>query len=161
MDRFNEFRRPSGPGQEASMEQWKAVLRWIELRRDLLLDLVRVYLGIGLFVKGLQFLSNREFLASALRDSSQLDFMDAFLAHYIPLAHLGGGLLLAIGLLTRVSALLQLPILIGAVFLVLGRDGLFAHGQEFQFTCLVLFLLGIIAVGGAGRLSVDHLLRTR
>ena len=143
------------------MEQWRTILRWIEQRRDLLLDLVRVYLGIGLFVKGLQFLSNREFLSSALRDSSQLDFLDAFLVHYIPLAHLGGGLLLAIGLLTRVSALLQLPILTGAVFLVLGRNGLFAHDQEFQFTCLVLFLLVIILIGGAGRLSVDHRLRSR
>jgi uncharacterized membrane protein YphA (DoxX/SURF4 family) len=143
------------------VEQWKSFLRWIEQRRDLLLDLVRVYLGIGLLVKGLQFLADRSFLTAALRDSSQLDFLDAFLAHYVPLAHIGGGFLLAIGLLTRVSALFQLPILAGAVFFVHGRGGLLAHDQDFQFSCLVLFLLILLLVGGPGRLSVDQRLRGR
>ncbi len=128
-------------------------------------DLVRIYLGIGLFVKGLQFISEREFLSQALRESGatefRFDFITTLLAHYIPLAHIGGGLLLAVGLLTRTSTLFQLPILIGAVFFVYGRDGLFGHNQELQFTALVLFLLILILIHGAGRLSVDHYLRER
>lgn len=138
-------------------------MRWIDEHRDVVFDLLRIYLGIGLFVKGLQFISDREFLTRALRESGavefKFDFIATFLAHYIPLAHIGGGLLLAVGLLTRVAALFQLPILVGAAFFVYGRDGLFSHNQEFQFTALVLFLLVLILIHGAGRLSVDHYLK--
>ncbi len=144
------------------MERWQAAQRWIEDHRDVVFDLMRIYLGIGLFVKGLQFISDREFLSRALRESGavefKFDFIATFLAHYIPLAHIGGGLLLAAGLMTRISTLFQLPVLVGAVFFVYGRDGLFSHNQEFQFTALVLFLLVLILIHGAGRLSVDHYL---
>jgi uncharacterized membrane protein YphA (DoxX/SURF4 family) len=147
------------------MERWNALLNWVEQRRDMVFDLMRIYLGIGLFVKGLQFISEREFLSQALRESAAIefkfDFVATFLAHYIPLAHIGGGLLLAAGLMTRISTLFQLPVLFGAVFLVYGRDGLFSHNQEFQFTALVLFLLLLILIHGAGRLSVDHYLERR
>jgi uncharacterized membrane protein YphA (DoxX/SURF4 family) len=147
------------------MERWEAIGRYIEQRRDMVFDLMRIYLGIGLFVKGLEFISDREFLTRALRESAavefKFDFLATFLAHYIPLAHIGGGLLLAAGLMTRISTLFQLPVLFGAVFLVYGRDGLFGHNQEFQFTALVLFLLILILIHGAGRLSVDHHLRAK
>lgn len=147
------------------MDWWNAANRWIEERRDMVFDLMRIYLGIGLFVKGLQFISDREFLNAALREPGavtfRFDFVAAFLAHYIPLAHIGGGLLLAAGLMTRVSTLFQLPVLFGAVFFVYGKDGLFGHNQELQFTALVLFLLILILIHGPGRLSVDHHLRAR
>ena len=139
---------------------------WIEDRRDMAFDVMRIYLGIGLFVKGLQFISDKEFLTSVLRQSDTLqfkfDFMLTFLAHYIPLAHIGGGLLLAAGFLTRVSTLFQIPVLAGAVVLSLSAEvGLFTRNQEFQFTALVLVLLILILLHGGGRLSVDHRLRSR
>jgi uncharacterized membrane protein YphA (DoxX/SURF4 family) len=142
------------------LETWN---RWIGARRDLVFDLLRIYLGIGLFVKGLQFIADPEFLSTTLRESGAIqfkfDFIATFLAHYIPLAHIGGGLLLAAGLMTRVSTLFQLPILFGAVFFVHGHDGLFGHNQALQFTALVLFLLILILIQGPGRLSVDHHLK--
>jgi uncharacterized membrane protein YphA (DoxX/SURF4 family) len=136
----------------------------IEKNRDLCFDLMRVYLGLGLFVKGVQFISDRTFLLNALQRSDTLefrfDFISTFLAHYIPLAHLGGGLLLAAGLMTRTSTLFQLPVLFGAVFLIYAEEGVLTHNQDFEFTALVLFLLILILFHGAGRLSVDHYLRT-
>lgn len=137
---------------------------WIEQRRDMVFDLIRIYLGLGLLVKGVQFISDREFLTRVLRESDAIqfkfDFLLTFLAHYIPLAHIGGGLLLAAGLLTRVSTLFQLPILVGAVILSYYEEGLFTHNQDFQFTALVLFLLVLILIHGAGRLSLDHYLKS-
>jgi uncharacterized membrane protein YphA (DoxX/SURF4 family) len=148
--------------RETPMERARAAQRFIADHRDMVFDLMRIYLGIGLAVKGLQVLSDREFLTSALRESGagefKFDFIATFLAHYIPLAHIGGGLLLAAGLMTRIATLAQLPVLTGAVFFVYGRDGLFSHNQELQFTALVLFLLVLILIHGAGRLSVDHFL---
>ena len=81
------------------MERWEALLRWIDERRDMVFDLMRIYLGIGLFVKGIQFIGDREFLLAIMQDSETMQFkfrfLETFLGHYIPLAHLGGGLLLA------------------------------------------------------------------
>ena len=78
------------------------------------------------------------------------------LLHYVILAHFIGGLLLTIGLFTRLAALAQIPILAVAVFIVHRQDGLFAMGQSLEFSALVLFLLVVILVSGAGRLSLDH-----
>jgi uncharacterized membrane protein YphA (DoxX/SURF4 family) len=66
--------------------------------------------------------------------------------------------LLALGLLTRLVALVQIPILAGAVFIVHRQDGLFALGQSLEFSALVLFLLCVVFVSGAGRLSLDHVI---
>lgn len=138
---------------------------WIDEHRDVVFDLIRIYLGIGLFVKGLEFLSEPEFLAAQLRASGEagyrFDFIKTLLAHYVPLAHIGGGLLLAAGLLTRIATALQIPVLAAAVFLAYAEEGLLTHNQELKFTALVLFLLILILIHGPGRLSVDHVLRPR
>jgi uncharacterized membrane protein YphA (DoxX/SURF4 family) len=42
------------------------------------------------------------------------------------------------------------------VFIVHRSDGLFAMGQSLEFSALVLFLLFVFLVSGAGRLSVDY-----
>ncbi len=147
------------------MESIRSLARWADTHRELGFELVRIYLGIGLFVKGLQFTQDTDFVMGLLRDSDtvqfRFNFVQTFIAHYIPIAHLGGGLLLAVGLLTRVSAMFQLPILFGAAFVIYGREGIFGHNQNFQFTALVLFLLGLMLVYGGGRWSVDHQLRKR
>lgn len=141
------------------IELFSDLRKWLNSHRYLVFDLVRIYLGIGLFVKGLQFIWNTEFLADVMERSDHLDFAQTAVMHYIPLAHLGGGLLLAVGLLTRVSTLFQLPILFGAAFVVYLPAGLFTYTQDFEFTALVLFLLILILLHGGGPLSVDHYLR--
>jgi uncharacterized membrane protein YphA (DoxX/SURF4 family) len=40
------------------------------------------------------------------------------IAHYVAVAHLVGGLMLLFGLYTRLATLVQLPVLIDAVFLL-------------------------------------------
>ena len=128
-------------------------------RLDIVIDLIRIYLGIALFAKGLYFLSHQEALNKLLEGSETTAFAQAAVAHYVIPAHLVGGLLLALGLLTRLAALSQIPILLGAVFYVwLPKVVFVEHRQNFEFSVLVLFLLALIFVYGAGRLSVDYLL---
>src|SRR6185369_13810067 len=79
-----------------------------------------------------------------------------FLMHYVMVAHFVGGLLLVLGFLTRIAALVQIPILFGAVFFVHQKDGLFALGQSLEFSALVLFLLVLFTIAGAGKLSLDY-----
>jgi len=135
--------------------------RWANSKRTIYFDLVRVYLGVGLFVKGLQFVSDRTYLAGILAGPEEMDFIPTALAHYIPAAHLGGGLLLTIGLLTRAAALIQIPLLFGATFLVYMPQGFFTYSQNFEFAALVLFLLIITSFYGGGRLSADYYLFER
>ena len=138
------------------------VFEWIEAHRDIAFDLVRFYLGVGLFVRGwLLVADSSRFVELVTEDAGVHAFLTSGLAQYIALAHLGGGLLLALGLLTRIAALVQIPILAGAVFLVHLDDGLLAAGQSLEFSALTLFLLVMIVLHGSGRFSLDHLLFER
>lgn len=143
------------------MQSSHALFNWVEENRDIAFDIVRIYLGIGLFVRGWLFVSDTSALA-ALTDAAGVGaFVSSGVAHYVALAHLGGGLFMALGLITRVAALIQIPALIGAVFFVHLSDGLLAAGQSLEFSALVLFLLIVIFLHGSGRLSLDYLMFER
>lgn len=138
------------------------LFEWIEVNRDLAFDLIRIYLGAGLFVRGWLFVADAErFVALVSADVGTGAFLSSGVAHVVALAHLGGGFLLALGLLTRAAALIQIPVLVGAVFFVHLNDGLLAAGQSLEFSMLVLFLLVVIFLHGSGRLSLDYLLFER
>ena len=77
---------------------------WVEQHRDWFFDAVRIYLGIGLFVKAIYFMQNQEYLASLLNGAGNLWLIPAFVVHYVMLAHLVGGLFLALGFLGWIVA---------------------------------------------------------
>ena len=133
--------------------------RWAENHTDLFIDLVRVYLGVGLFVKGIYFMAQRDYLQKLLEDSGNLVIAPVTIVHYVIPVHILGGLLLALGLLTRVAAVAQLPILIGATFWIhLPRLVAVEPRQDLELSALVLFLMVLIVIFGAGRWSLDHYL---
>ncbi len=139
--------------------QWKS---WLHSRPDVMMDLVRVYLGVALFFKGIYFMSNRDYLLQVLEKAGTWSIAPVAIAHYIVPAHLFGGVLLALGLLTRLAALVQVPILIGAVFYVhLPALTLMSvePRQNLELSALVLFLTLLVCWHGSGPLSVDHLIR--
>ena len=70
---------------------------WIAENRDVFFDLMRIYPGIGLFVKGIQFTWDDGYISNLLLQSGRLQVLSTAIAHYIPIAHIGGGLLLAMG----------------------------------------------------------------
>jgi uncharacterized membrane protein YphA (DoxX/SURF4 family) len=118
-----------------------------------------MYLGVALFVRGI-VLSMHPRLD--IGEISQLGaFWPPIIGHYVIVAHIVGGLLLALGMVTRFAAAVQLPALFGAVFLVHLHEGLtrtFAGAQALELSALVLFLLLVYTVFGSGRLSVDRYL---
>lgn len=121
------------------------------------LDLVRFYLGVGLFVRGALFIARPEVLLSYMNHSNRW-FIPLAVSHYVVMAHLCGGVLLALGLRTRLAAWVQVPPLVGAVFSVHSSEGLMSAGQSLEFAALVLFLLMVFGTFGAGRYSLDHVL---
>jgi uncharacterized membrane protein YphA (DoxX/SURF4 family) len=137
---------------------FRELLAWADSRRELWLDCVRVYLGIGLLVRGMMLFSPQpQALVADLSTSGAPWALSAGVLHYVMVAHLVGGVLLAVGLLTRLAALVQVPVVAGAVFFVHWNDGLLSLGQSLEFSALVLFLLCVFTVSGAGRLSLDHI----
>ena len=118
------------------------------------LELVRVYLGIALFVRGALVIDSPRLLGNYMEGVDW--FWPLFVSHYVAVAHLGGGLLLAFGLVTRIAAGLQVPALVGAVLLVHLREGLMSQSQSLELSMLVLFMLLVFVVFGSGRLSLDR-----
>jgi uncharacterized membrane protein YphA (DoxX/SURF4 family) len=137
------------------MPIYRNLVDWIDGHQEVVLDIIRVYLGVGLFVRGVLFVTQTDGVA-ALVDMSEFSLASAALVHYVSFAHLLGGLMLAAGLLTRIAALAQIPILVGAVFLVHLHDGLLSADQSLEFSALVLFLLVVVFVFGSGRWSADY-----
>lgn len=130
------------------------LLRRLEAHRDLVLDVLRIYLGAGLFVRGIALLGTHNgvrHLAGSVAPDASL----AGIATYVIAAHVVGGAFLLVGLYTRLAALSQLPVLLGAVFLVHWQDGLLSANQSLEFSSLVLFLLVVVCLFGGGRWSLD------
>jgi putative oxidoreductase len=124
------------------------------------LDLLRIYLGAALFVRGATFIARPDALTNYMERSGHW-FVPAVLAHYIIGAHIAGGIMLLLGLGTRVAALVQVPILAGAVVFVHWGEGLLSRGQSLELSGLVLVMLVAIGVFGPGEFSVDRYLERR
>jgi len=129
-------------------------LRRIESNRHLVLDVVRVYLGAGLFFRGL-VLALTDTGLQQLTGGAAPSVTTSGVALYVMTAHLAGGALLVVGLYTRLAALLQIPVLAGAVLVVHWQNGLLSANQSLEFSALVLFLLGLVFLFGGGRWSLD------
>lgn len=119
------------------------------------LVVIRVGLGICLFIKGISFLPDVDKLEGAIQGSI-LDLYSGWLAIGITWLHLLGGLLIIVGLFTRWIILLQIPVLMGAVFLVNLRNGLFNTNTELLFSAIILLLLILFLIEGGGPFSLDR-----
>src|SRR5258708_14680921 len=90
------------------------------------LTLVRIALGLILFWKGISFLRDSSGLHSMLQRMSigVVDKNTEWIAFLITYINLLGGLFITVGLFTKTSCIVQIPILIGAVFFVNTKHGL-------------------------------------
>ncbi|MCC6332794.1 MAG: DoxX family protein [Myxococcales bacterium] len=137
------------------MERIDRLRAWLESHRDLAFELLRIYLGVGLLAKGVWFVSHSGDVLELLRGSGWEISGGLFLGHFVAFAHLAGGLLVALGLATRLAAAVQVPVLVGAIFFVHLRTGFFGANPSLEFALLVLFLLCLCVAHGGGRLSLD------
>jgi putative oxidoreductase len=136
------------------------VERWGNSHRPGFLDLFRMALGIFITYKGLHFITHMNELENTTQGIN-VWFAGAVLAHYVIFAHILAGPLIAVGLFTRIACLLQIPILVGAVFLVNYPKGLFAVGNhmELEISLIILAGLAVFMIFGAGRFSIDAIRR--
>ncbi len=119
------------------------------------MELLRVYLGIGLMIKGIYFLVNMKTIEAM---TGLLGHFEGLLAWFVMGAHIGGGLCLIAGFVTRFAAAANMIIVFGAILFVHSTEGLFAPSQGLEFSLLVLFSLSLVFWHGSGKLSFDHYL---
>lgn len=122
----------------------------LESQQNIAYSFIRIFLGLALFIRGGILVSNPGAIIELIGEEKLHMWFS-----YVIIGHLLGGLSLTLGLYARVGALMQIPILIGAVFFV-HYDGFMMGGQSLELAVLVLFLLVIYFLFGSGTLSLNR-----
>ena len=130
----------------------KKLNKWANRHTYWSLDILRMALGLFLVVKGFQFVGNSQKLYQMVESADSI--AGSIIAiHYIAPAHLVGGLLIFVGLLTRWATIAQLPILIGAILVNLSIDN---EGTELLLSVVTLILCLFFTFYGSGKRSADY-----
>jgi putative oxidoreductase len=126
------------------------------------LTIVRIALGFILFWKGINFIRDSSDLQLMLQRMAigVIDKNSEWIAFLITYLNLLGGLFIAVGLFTKTSCVIQIPILIGAVFFVNTRHGLNQSNSELVLSIIVLILLIFFSIKGSGVISADEYFRS-
>jgi len=77
----------------------------------------------------------------------------------IALAEFIGGILLIIGILTRVTGSVFAVILLGAIFHIRWENGFFVSQGGWEWDLVMLAAVLTIIVAGPGRISISHLVK--
>lgn len=134
--------------------------KWGDSHHPRFLDIIRIALGIFLLLKGLGFMDNTANLKSMIENQPDISVSSGVLmalVYYVTFVHLVGGTLIALGILTRFSALMQIPVVFGAVFFINVLQSPF--NTDLLSSVAALILLVVFAVLGPGRLSLECYLR--
>lgn len=129
--------------------------RWANAHTNYITDGLRVLFGGFLIFKGALFMQHAGYLPLILTIVSGRGNY-TFLVHFITLAHLCGGALIVLGLVTRFVSLVNLFILAGAVTVnFIGAMHLFSLVEA----TIAFFICAFFVFYGSGKHSVDKALR--
>jgi putative oxidoreductase len=131
---------------------------WADHHHPKWIDYLRILLGIILILKGIALIINRDQVITNMELSNIDVFSFLVTSQYVLVFYIAGGLLVAIGLLTRVIALFQIPVLFATIIFINYHQGLFALNSELIYSILILGLLFFFFIYGSGNFSVDYLL---
>ena len=125
------------------------------------LTILRIALGIVLFLKAIVFIRDTSLLQTMIqntgiglfsKNANALSFIVAYLT-------LLCGLFILSGLFTKTASIVQIPILIVAIFFVNSKN-ISQSSFELIVSVIVLVLLVVFAAKGSGTLSADEFFRT-
>jgi len=128
---------------------------WGDRHHPRWMDIVRIALGIFLVYKGVDFLSNMSDLVTLMSSETSFgSFAYVLAGHYTAFAHILGGILLIVGVLTRFACIIQIPVLLGALFFVSTNKEMLKPYSEILLTVVVLLLLIYFLIAGNGPWSL-------
>ena len=126
------------------------VEHWGDAHHPQWLDLIRIALGAFLCYKGVDFLMNMGTMLDLITNRMSFgSFTSMLMSNYIAFAQILGGILLILGALTRFACLIQIPILLGAIFFV--NSDLYRPFSALALPIIVLLLLLMFLVIGNGK----------
>ena len=134
-----------------------SVIKESTLPKKIAVLLFRVILGGALFIKGVDFVRNKVVLKQVISETDYLDKF-SFLEVAIPWIHILGGLFIAIGLYTRIVIFVQIPIVIGAIFVLLNTKNTSYQSPEMIFAVIIFIMLLIYLKFGDGFYSWRNLI---
>lgn len=135
--------------------------KWGDAHHPKWIDIIRIALGGILVIKGFQYINNMTEVSNMVNKTAFINlFSIGFISHYVIFAHLIGGALIMVGLLTRSASVVQIPVLLGAVIFVNSAGGLFQAQSELWFSVLILILLVFFAIEGSGPISIDEWMKS-
>jgi putative oxidoreductase len=133
--------------------------KWGDSHHPMVLDVIRFALGVFLLLKGLAFIENSAYLKDMIESQNAVPVSEGLLmtiVYYVTFAHLVGGVLIAMGTLTRFASIIQIPIVLAAVFLT---DFFQSPINAMAWPSIVaLALLVLFTIIGSGPLSLDRYL---
>lgn len=129
--------------------------RWANSHTNVWFDAIRVGFGVFIFIKGIQFSTETQYLVDLIAPNMST-MGSVFIVHYVAMAHLCGGLFIVMGMLTRLTIIIQIPILLGAV--LINFTGVMDLENLLQ-AVFALLLATFFVVYGSGRHSVDYNLK--
>jgi uncharacterized membrane protein YphA (DoxX/SURF4 family) len=135
--------------------------KWGDSHHPRFLDIIRILLGIFLLLKGLGFMDNTANLKALIENQADIDVAPGLLmalVYYVTFVHLVGGTLIALGILTRFSAIMQIPVVFGAVFFINILQSPF--NTDLASSVAALIFLVVFAVIGSGRVSLENYLKS-
>ncbi|HTD39821.1 MAG TPA: DoxX family protein [Mucilaginibacter sp.] len=135
--------------------------KWGDSHHPRVLDIIRILLGIFLLLKGLGFMDNTAILKSLIENQSDITVAPGVLmalVYYVTFVHMVGGTLIALGILTRFSSIMQIPVVFGAVFFINILQSPFNTDLASSVTALIFLV--VFAVIGSGRLSLENYLKS-
>ncbi|MBC9797315.1 DoxX family protein [Sinomicrobium weinanense] len=130
----------------------KTLNKWANAHTYYPLDLLRIALGVFLFLKGTSFIVNSQYLIDIIKPIQ--NWWGAMLTvHYVAHAHLLGGILIVFGLLTRLSIAVQIPILIGAIAINFIGE---MHSGNLIASSVTFLICIFFLIYGSGKHSADY-----
>ncbi|GAA4270169.1 DoxX family protein [Hyunsoonleella aestuarii] len=133
----------------------KSLNKWANAHTYLPIDLLRIALGVFLFIKGINFMGDSQMLMNLFKPMENMAG-GMIIIHYVAPAHFIGGILIAFGLLTRWAILAQVPILIGAIAINFVGD---MNSNNLILAIVTLFVCAFFLIYGSGKHSADYYLK--
>ncbi len=98
------------------------------------------------------------FGGSGLAGFIEHSHLPAFVALLVALAEFCGGVSLLTGVLTRLGAAAIMPVMLGAIFLVHGKNGFSLQQQGYEYAFTLLLMAIALLITGAGPYSLVRFL---
>ncbi len=139
------------------MNTFQKIDLWSDKHQNIFMDGLRMLLGLVLVIKGIQF-GLHPHDVKVIVSQTPFSFMSFIILHYIIMVHLAGGLMIMLGVSTRIAIIFQLPVLLGAILFV-NRSAMFSFYSGHGLAIGVLALLVVFLFYGSGKLSYDEFMK--